>query len=57
MVESRDGELDVLRPGVLETGVGEPAEALDEQHHGRNACTRHLGRVVGHHRRVERRVQ
>ena len=45
-VERLHGELEVLRPRVLELRVREPAQALDEQHHGRDAGARDLGGVV-----------
>src|SRR3712207_7167006 len=45
-VERLHGELQVLRPRVLELRMREAAQALDEQHHGRYAGAGHLGRVV-----------
>src|SRR6266566_2504154 len=36
-VERPNGELEVLRLRVLELRVGEPAEALDEEHHRRDS--------------------
>ena len=45
-VERRDRELEVLALRVLELRVREAAQALDEQHHRRDARARDLGRVV-----------
>src|SRR5215218_382418 len=45
-VECCDGELEVLGPRVLELRVGEPAEALHEEHHGGDTRSRHLRRVM-----------
>src|SRR5215218_10268696 len=45
-VESRDRQLEVLGLRVLELGVRETAQALDEEHHRRDPGPRDLGGVV-----------
>ena len=45
-VECGDGELQMLLPGVLELRVGQPAQALHEQHHCRDAGAGDLGCIV-----------
>src|SRR4051812_47662066 len=45
-VERRDRELEMLVAGVLELCVGQAAEALHEQHHGRHTGAGDLGGIV-----------